>query len=298
MTWSTWHSKSSTSYVLKGTESRDLLMTQPVALVTGASSGIGEATATLLARSGFQVFGTSRHPDASGPRPYPLLALDVRSEASVGAAIQAVLDRSQRIDVLVNNAGYVQSGALEEVRPDQAHAQFDTNVYGVMRVTQAVLPVMRRQGSGRIINISSIVGQVAPPFLGVYAASKFALEGLSEALRRELRQFGIHVSLIEPEFVRSNIASDLPGAPVPDYDVARKAAVAFARQGIANGLDPRVVAEVVVRVATTASPGLRYRVGRNTNLLIGLKRLLPEPLFERFAIRAFRQGQALRLRTP
>src|SRR4051794_40702696 len=161
-------------------------MTQ-VALVTGASSGIGQAGARALAAAGFQVFGTSRAPAAEPDEPFELVALDVRSEASVAEAVGRVLERTGRIDVLVNNAGVSQPGAVEEVSLGQAQAQFDTNLFGVLRVTQGVLPTMRAQGSGRIINISSVLGQVAPPYLGVYASSKFAIEGLSEALRGELR---------------------------------------------------------------------------------------------------------------
>jgi NAD(P)-dependent dehydrogenase (short-subunit alcohol dehydrogenase family) len=256
-------------------------------LVTGASSGIGQASATLLARNGFQVFGTSRHPDASAQLEFPLVALDVRSDSSVDAAVKTVLEQAGRIDILVNNAGYAQSGALEEVHLREAMAQFDTNVYGVMRVTQAVLPSMRRERSGRIITTSSMVGQLAPPFLGAYAASKFAIEGVMEAWRAELRPFGISVSLIEPGFVKSNIVSSAPERAIPEYDLARQAAREFVRQGVANGMHTSAVAAVVLRVATTAKPGLRYRVGRSSSVLIGLKRWLPEPLFEHLAVRAF-----------
>ena len=165
-----------------------------IALVTGASLGIGQAAARALATAGFRVFGTSRAPVVASDEPFELLALDVRSEASVAEAVARVLEQTGRIDVLVNNAGVSQPGAVEEVSVGQAQAQFDTNVFGVLRVTQAVLPTMRAQGSGRIINISSVLGQVAPPYLGVYASSKFAIEGLSEALRGELRPLGIWVA--------------------------------------------------------------------------------------------------------
>ena len=141
-----------------------------VALITGASSGIGQATAELLAARGFTVFGTSRAPDQIA-RSYALLPLDVRSDASVEAAIQSVLDRAGRIDVLVNNAGYSQAGAIEETSIADVQAQFDTNLLGVIRMIKAVLPTMRQQGHGRVINISSVVGHVAPPYLGVYASS-------------------------------------------------------------------------------------------------------------------------------
>jgi len=216
---------------------------QGVALITGASSGIGKATASLLATSGFRVFGTSRKPEAETGQPYELVPLDVRSDASVHSAVQSILDRAGRIDLLVNNAGYPQAGAIEENSVADVQAQFDTNVFGVLRVTNAVLPIMRRQRSGRIINVSSLLGQVAPPFLGVYASSKFALEGLSEALRRELRPFNIHVSLIEPAFAHTSFVGQGPSQPIADYDAARRAVLAFARQGVERGMDATDVAQ-------------------------------------------------------
>src|SRR5258708_2857010 len=184
-----------------------------VALVTGASSGIGQATAELLAANGFTVFGTSRTPEKLA-RSFKWLPLDVHSDASVEAAIQALLEQAGRIDVLVNNAGYSQVGAIEESSIADIQAQLDTNLLGVLRMIKAVLPVMRQQGSGRIINVSSVVGHVAPPYVGVYSASKFALEGLSEALREEVRPFGVEVSLIEPAFVKTHIVSEQPTNPI------------------------------------------------------------------------------------
>jgi NAD(P)-dependent dehydrogenase (short-subunit alcohol dehydrogenase family) len=260
-------------------------MTQ-VALVTGASSGIGQAAARALAAAGFQVFGTSRAAGAASDEPFEMLALDVRSEASVAEAVGRVLEQTGRIDVLVNNAGVSQPGAVEEVSVGQAQAQFDTNVFGVLRVTQAVLPTMRAQGSGRIINISSVLGQVAPPYLGVYASSKFAIEGLSEALRGELRPLGIWVSLVEPAFVKTKLAGERPAAPLDAYS-----RMAFARDGLARGLDARVVGELIVRIARERKPGLRHRVGTRAVLLTTLKRLLPENVFERVSQRVF-QPQA------
>jgi NAD(P)-dependent dehydrogenase (short-subunit alcohol dehydrogenase family) len=262
-----------------------------VALITGASSGIGAATASLLATSGFRVFGTSRAPTADPRRPFPLVPLDVRSDASVAAAVRHVLAQAGRIDLLVNSAGYAQAGALEENSLDDARAQFDTNVFGVLRVTNAVLPGMRAQRSGRIVNVSSLVGHVAPAYLGLYAGTKFALEGLSEALRAELRPFGVAVSLVEPGFVRTGLAGRSPAQPLAAYDVPRGAALAGAREGIERGLPPAVVAQAVLRIATAPRPGLRYRVGRTSTLLIALKRLLPEPAFERVRRRAFK-GEA------
>src|SRR4051794_21355884 len=204
-------------------ERESTMASQPVALVTGASSGIGRATAELLAANGFTVFGTSRAP-VQDTRSYTWLPMDVRSDDSVQAAVQSLLAQAGRIDLLVNNAGYVQFGAIEESSIADAQAQLDTNLFGVIRLVQAVLPVMRQQGSGRIINVSSIVGRVAAPYGGLYATSKFALEGLSEALREEVRPFGVSVSLVEPSYVKTPIVSQLPTNLIPDYTPGRQIA--------------------------------------------------------------------------
>lgn len=260
-----------------------------VALVTGASSGIGQATAELLAARGFTVFGTSRTPSQAA-RTYKWLPLDVRSDASVEAAVQSLLEQAGRIDVLVNNAGYAQVGAIEESSIADVQAQFDTNLLGVLRVIKAVLPVMRQQGSGRIINVSSIVGQVAPPYMGVYATSKFALEGLSEALREEVRPFGVDVSLVEPTFVKTNIVSQRPTNPIAAYTPRRQATMQTISTKVEKGIEPRAVAQVILRAATTR-PRLRYLVGRDVKVLMLFKRLLPQFLFERLRRRVFRSGR-------
>ena len=177
-----------------------------VVLITGASSGIGRATAELLAGRGYQVFGGVRA--AATTRPLAgveLVPLDVRDEASVKACVEEVRSRAGRIDVLINNAGVNLVGAVEETSIGQAQALFDTNVIGVLRMIQAVLPGMRRQGAGLIVNISSILGFIPAPFMGVYASTKHAIEGLSESLDHEVRAFGIRVVLIEPHYIRTSL---------------------------------------------------------------------------------------------
>ena len=260
---------------------------EPIALVTGASSGIGKATASLLAIHGFRVFGTSRRPESEPQRPYELLPMDVRSDASVKAATQIIFDKVGRIDLLVNNAGYAQAGAIEETSLAEVQAQFETNVFGMLRVTDAVLPSMRRQGFGRIINISSVFGYVAPPHFGVYAGSKFAVEGLSESLRSELRPFNIHVSLVVPGFVKTNLVSQLPVKPLADYKPREQIGLAFVDKGVERGMDPERIAQTILHIATVAHPRLRYLIGRETHLLLTSKRLLPEPVFEWMRRRAF-----------
>lgn len=168
---------------------------QRVVLITGASSGAGQSTARLLSQRGYQVFGTSRNLTVAEHIPdVEMLALDVRADDSVGACIDAVTQRAGRLDILVNNAGYELAGALEEVSVDEAKAQFETNFFGIVRMVKAVLPVMRRQKHGQIITISSLSGISPIPFMGIYSASKFAVEGYTEGLPHELKPFGIHVS--------------------------------------------------------------------------------------------------------
>ncbi|WP_234709907.1 oxidoreductase [Xanthomonas citri] len=196
----------------------------PVALVTGASSGIGEATANALAAAGYTVYGTSRRGAQSGQRAFTLLALDVTSDESVDAAIQELLRREGRIDLLVNNAGFgVSPAAAEESSIEQAKAILDTNFLGVVRMTRAVVPHMRRQGSGRIINIGSIIGLVPTPYAALYAASKHAVEGYSEAVDHELRSYGIRVTVIEPAYTKTQFEANTlaPDAPLENYRQVR-----------------------------------------------------------------------------
>jgi NAD(P)-dependent dehydrogenase (short-subunit alcohol dehydrogenase family) len=265
------------------------MLSQQVALVTGASAGIGRVTAELLAARGFTVFGTSRAPEKLAA-PFKWLSLDVRLEASVEASTQSLLEQAGRIDVLVNNAGFAQIGAIEEIGLTDVQAQFDTNLLGTIRMIKAVLPVMRRQGSGRIINVSSVVGQVAPPYMGVYATSKFALEGLSEALREEVRPFGVDVSLVEPSYVKTSLVSQPPTRPIAAYTPSRQAALQVLSSNIESGMEPQKVAQIILRAATTR-PRFRYLVGGDVRMLILLKRLLPESLFERVRRRVFQPGK-------
>jgi short-subunit dehydrogenase len=277
---------------------KDITMAhQKVILITGASSGIGQATAELLAANGFTVFGTSRKPDLTG-RSYTMLPLDIRSDTLVDAAVQSILEQTGQIDVLINNAGYSQFGAIEENSIEDMQAQFDTNFFGLMRMTNAVLPTMRRQGRGHIINVSSVVGQVAPAYVGLYASSKFAMEGLTEALRYEVRQFNIHVSLVEPGFVKTNIKGQPPAHPIAGYALARQAAVQRIRAGVESGMEPEAVARTIFRIATTARPRLRYLVGGPANALITLKRLLPESLFDQVRRRVFNSASTTTASNP
>ena len=252
-------------------------MSQTV-LVTGASSGIGQAIAQLLTERGFNVFGTSRKPTGK------LIPLDVRSDESVRACIERV----GPIDVLVNNAGYTLMGSAEETSLDEARAQLETNFFGVVRMVKAVLPAMRERG-GRIINVGSLAGITAIPFSAFYTASKFALEGYTEALWHELRPFGIHVSLIEPGFVATPIgeSTQVAATPLPAYDGVRQRATNALGQHVKHGIAPDAVAKTVLRAIDSRSPSLRYRVGTDAAWFPRLKSVLPWPLFAAGVRRTF-----------
>jgi NAD(P)-dependent dehydrogenase (short-subunit alcohol dehydrogenase family) len=252
-------------------------MSSPVVLITGASSGIGLATAQLLAERGYTVIGGSRRqPDVSG---FTLLPLDVRDDESVARWVQAALDRMGRIDALVNNAGHSLGGAVEEATAEDARRLFETNFFGVIRVTNAVLPVMRAQGSGRVVNIGSLAGQLGVPYLGLYGASKFALEGYTESLRYEVRRFGIHVSLVEPGDIRTDIVALPASRAIPAYNGERETVTAIHTANVRNGPPPADVARVVARVLADQRPRLRYRAGREWYVPLA-RRLVPPGLLE------------------
>src|SRR5438477_11483498 len=201
-------------------------MKSKVALVTGASSGIGEATAQRLATAGYKVYGTSRRGGPTSPQSFQMLPLDVTSDASVEGAVKEVMRLEGRIDLLVNNAGFgVAPAGAEESSIDQARSIFETNFFGVVRVTRAVVPHMRRQGSGRILNIGSVLGFLPMPYGALYAATKHAIEGYSESLDHELRTRGIRVSVIEPAFVKTRFDSNMLEADtkLEEYRVVRTA---------------------------------------------------------------------------
>lgn len=257
---------------------------QKVALITGVSSGIGRATATALVNEGFRVFGTMRDPARLGQElgTVELIPMDVRNENSARSAVQSVLERAGRLDVLVNNAGIALIGSAEETSVEEAKQLFETNFFGVLRLTQLVLPVMRGQRSGRILNISSVVGFLPAPYMAVYAASKHAIEGYSESLDHELRQFGIRVSLIEPGFTRTGFAHNGQTATqlLEAYSRERGLALEAINHAISNGDDPATVASVVVK-ALRGEPRLRYQAGREAKMLDRFRKWVPSQLLDK-----------------
>lgn len=272
-----------------------------VVLITGASSGLGLATSRLLVESGFTVFGTSRHPSACDPPPgVEMLPLDVRVKRSTEACVAEVVERAGRLDVLMNNAGFPLAGALEEATTEQAMAVFETNFFGVVRTVKAALPVMRRQGSGHIINISSGMARARAPFLGFYTATKCALEGYSESLWHELHPLNIRVSVVAPGFFRSNIESGTVQAEgeIEDYRPWREKAKDSFRAAVKRGADPATVARQVIQVIESGNPRLYCGVGRDSRVLPPLRSILPPALFRRVIRRFFGLAAVDKAETP
>ena len=258
-------------------------MKRKIAIVTGASSGIGEATAELLASSGFTVYGTSRRGARPGQNSFKMISLDVNSEESVEAAINEVIKLEGRIDLLVNNAGFgVAPGGAEESSIEQAKTIFDTNFFGIVRTTRAVVPYMRKQGEGRIINIGSVLGFLPAPYMALYAATKHAVEGYSESLDHELRLRGIRVSVIEPAYTNTQFDANTQqvDSKIPEYDVERAALNKLVKIAVEGGDDPKVVAKVVLKAANASRPRLRYTAGKLACSLSIFRRFAPEALVD------------------
>lgn len=254
-----------------------------VALVTGASSGIGEVTAERLAKAGYKVYGTSRRGGHPGQRSFEMLSLDVTSDESVEAVVREVIQREGRIDLLVNNAGFsVAPGGAEESSIEQAKSVFDTNFFGIVRMARAVLPHMRQQGSGRIINMGSVLGILPMPYGALYSATKHALEGYSESLDHELRTRGIRVSIIEPAYTKTPFDSHFlePDSMLDAYHAVRTAVTKRIREIMETADAPSVVADVVLMAALAERPRLRYTAGKLAARLRLLRRFAPTSMID------------------
>ena len=265
-----------------------------VVLITGVSSGIGLQTARLLAERGARVFGTVRDPsrvDSIAKAEFVLM--DVTDDKSVKNAAKSVLDKAGQIDILINNAGYSIAGALEETSVEEAHLLFETNFFGALRVIQAVLPSMRRNGYGRIVNISSMLGVLPGPFRGMYVASKHALEGYTKTLDHEVRTFGIRAALVEPVYTKTKINANekTVQTAIPAYAEQKQRVTEIIEKEIANGDDPRAVAEVVYDAVTAKSPRLHYPVGEGV-MLSRLHRFVPSRMFDSVFRKRFQLDEA------
>jgi NAD(P)-dependent dehydrogenase (short-subunit alcohol dehydrogenase family) len=266
-----------------------------VAVVTGSSSGIGLATSLALARNGYLTYATMRNLAKRNSfesiadkqhLPIRVVQLDVTDENSIKSAIESILSEAGRIDLLVNNAGYVLTGAFEDIGINEIKALYETNVFGVIRVTQAVLPIMRKQGSGRIINISSGAGRIGYPGGSAYVSSKFALEGLSESMAYEIEQFGIRTVLVEPGFVRTKIGENMaiskktqdPNSP---YSQMMQMMSSNQERMLENGSDADLVASVVAEAATSKEPNLRYLAGKDVQQMMAAKKSKSDEEFQK-----------------
>jgi NAD(P)-dependent dehydrogenase (short-subunit alcohol dehydrogenase family) len=257
--------------------------TRPVAVVTGASGGIGEATARALHAAGYRVFGTSRRPPATRSPGIEYLACDVTRDESVRTAVGVVLSKTGRIDLLVNNAGVGLVAGAEESSLEQANSLFDVNLFGLIRMTKAILPTMRKQQAGRIVNLSSVMGLIPAPFMALYSASKHAVEGYSESLDHEIRSSGIRVVLVEPAYTRTSFEGNVYQADqqLEIYRSARTNAEGVLREGMKTADTPELVASAVVKASTELNPRRRYTAGRAARQISMLRRFVPASAFDK-----------------
>jgi short-subunit dehydrogenase len=278
-----------------------------VALVTGASTGIGFETSITLARNGFRTFATMR--DLSRSKtiraaakkeklPLSVVQLDVNRYESVLTAVHRIFSNTRRIDVVVNNAGYGLFGAVEDLSMNKIIGQFETNFFGVVRVIKLVLPIMRNQGNGTIVNISSMVGRAAMPLNSVYVASKFALEGFSESIRYELRKFGINVVLIEPGIVRSkffeNLLMTAHNTPKSPYSaMVEKRLARFKSISETNSSSAIDVAATVLKAVESEKPNFRYIIGEDAETVMNMKKVLSDSEFEHWIWDSIMEGKGL-----
>lgn len=263
-----------------------------VILITGGSSGIGKATGKYLLDKGFTVYGTSRNPGLAQDSPFPLLALDVRDTNSIQAAVAEVIAKSGAIDVLINNAGVGITGPLEEIPAQEIKNNFDTNLFGPIEVMKAVLPHMRNQKSGLIINITSIAGYMGLPYRSVYSASKGALELITEALRMEVKSFGIHIANVAPGDFATNIAAGRYHAPLVKgsaYEVSYGSTLNMMNTHVDSGSNPLQMAEAIYRIIRTPRPKVHYKVGAfMQKFSIVLKRVLPDKMYEKLLMKHYK----------
>ena len=279
---------------------RDYMSIQRVAVVTGSSSGIGFETSLALARNGFHTFATMRNLEEDSKHimdvatkenlPLQAMQLDVNNEKSVADAIDRIAKEKGHIDVVVNNAGYDLDGAIEEISIDEMRAMFDTNCFGAVEVMKAVIPMMRNQRSGKIVNITSMGGRIAIPFHSIYHGTKFALEGMSESIQYELEPFGVKIILIEPGAVRSNFWKNMKTAEKPSgsgpesttdlgYSQMKIKISESLKQVAQSGLHPSEVAKAILEAVTSNNPDFRYAVGKDAAMTIEARKNMSDREF-------------------
>ncbi|MGM5471087.1 SDR family oxidoreductase [Flavobacteriaceae bacterium LMO-SS05] len=263
-----------------------------VVLITGGSSGIGKSIGEFLTDKGFKVYGTSRRPENYSDSKFQLVALDVTNNTSIKMAVKSVIDAEGHLDVLINNAGAGITGPLEETPEEEIKRNFETNLFGPINVIKAALPQMRNQGSGLIINITSIAGYMGLPYRGVYSASKGALELITEAFRMELKDFNIKMTNVAPGDFATNIAAGRYHAPVikgSPYEVKYGSVLKAINEDVNTGNDPELVAAEIFRIIQTPNPNTHYKVGAfMQKFSIVLKRILPDKIYERLLLNHYK----------
>lgn len=264
-----------------------------VVLITGASSGIGKAIAEFLLNKGFNVFGTSRNPPKQqGTLNFPMVALDVTKPETIALAVSEVTSSAGKIDVLINNAGVGITGPIEETPDTEIKKAFDTNFFGPLNVIKEVLPVMRKNKGGLIINITSIAGYMGLPYRGIYSASKGALELTTEAFRMELKDFNIKMTNVAPGDFATNIAAGRYHAPVVSdspYENSYGSTLRLMNQHVDQGESPNIMAKAVYRIIRKKNPKVHYKVGdKMQKFSIVLKRILPDKIYERLLLKHYK----------
>jgi short-subunit dehydrogenase len=266
--------------------------TKKVVLITGASSGIGKSMAVFLSEKGFNVYGTSRNPQKTEVLPFTMIALDVLKKDTIQIAIEQIIQQEGKIDVLINNAGMGITGPIEDTPTDEMRRVFDTNFFGAIDVMKAVLPTMRAQKSGLIINITSIAGYMGLPFRGVYSATKGALELISEATNMEVQQFGIHVVTIAPGDFATNIAAGRYHTPVFENSAYKKSYqqnLDLMNSHVDSGMNPLAMAEQVYKIINNPTPKIHYKVGKfMEKFSIVLKRILPDKVYQKLLMNHYK----------
>jgi len=263
-----------------------------VVLITGGSSGIGKSIGEFLHHKGFVVYGTSRNPERIRDSVFPLIALDVRKINTIQSAVAEIIATSGRLDVVINNAGVGITGPLEEIPTEEIKNNFETNLFGPIEVMKAVLPQMREQKSGLIINITSIAGYMGLPYRSVYSASKGALELITEALRMEVKSFGIQITNIAPGDFATNIAAGRFHAPVVKgsaYELSYGNNLQTMNEHVDSGSNPNEMAEAVYGIIQNPSPKIHYKVGAfMQKFSIVLKRILPDKVYEKMLMNHYK----------
>ena len=263
-----------------------------VVFITGASSGIGKSIGEFLHANGFIVYGTSRNPERITDSVFPLLALDVRNKENITQAIDIILQKSGRIDVVINNAGVGITGPIEEIPTEEIKNNFETNLFGPIEVMKAALPFMRSQKSGLIINITSIAGYMGLPYRGIYSASKGALELITEALRMEVKSFGIHITNVAPGDFATNIAAGRFHAPLikgSAYEIPYGTTLSMMNEHVDSGNNPNEMAKAIYKIIQTSSPKGHYKIGAfMQKFSIVLKRILPDKVYEKMLMNHYK----------